>query len=82
MRRSAWPFFTSRMPWAQTSTVSQATIGGWWKVYQGGMGNFQFGGWGPTNWTYRILATTNVTQALSTWVQVSSVPTSSEPTTP
>jgi len=28
---------------AQTSTVSQATIGGWWKFYQGGMGNFQFG---------------------------------------
>ena len=37
-----------------------------------GPGNFVFSGWGPTNWTYQILATTNITQALSNWVQVSS----------
>jgi len=34
--------------------------------------NFQLSGTGPTNWTYSILATTNVTQPLSDWVQVDS----------
>ena len=28
---------------AHTSTITQATIGGWWKFYQGALGNMQFG---------------------------------------
>ncbi len=28
---------------ANTSSVTQETIGGWWKFYQGGLGNFQIG---------------------------------------
>jgi len=31
-------------------------------------------GTGPTNWTYSILATTNVTQPMSNWGQVDSGP--------
>jgi autotransporter-associated beta strand protein len=37
-----------------------------------GPGNFQFSGQGPTNWTYTIVASTNVALPLSEWEQVSS----------
>jgi fibronectin-binding autotransporter adhesin len=32
--------------------------------------NFQFSGTGPTNWTYWILATTNVTEPVGNWMPV------------
>jgi hypothetical protein len=37
-----------------------------------GPGNFQLSGIGPTNWNYSVVATTNITQPLSNWVQVAS----------
>ena len=40
-------------------------------ITSAGPGSFAFSGTGPTNWPYSIVAATNVTDALSNWVQVS-----------
>ncbi len=63
---------TSTMKTDGTLRVAGSVVPQVLSVTSSGLGNFQFSGWGPTNWTYSILATTNVTEALSNWVQVSS----------
>jgi autotransporter-associated beta strand protein len=63
---------TNSVPVNGTLRVTGTSVPQVLSVSSSGPGNLQLSGIGPTNWTYIIVATTNVALPLSDWVQVSS----------